>query len=102
MKLPVPAVEEIFRLKIKPFSPLTLKFVSDSVTQICLDEEIKGNPPLRDSKRNWHESALKDFLEETASGLKADEQLYLRQIDDDEKEKINRVCTRYSSWLLRS
>ena len=102
MKLPVPAVEEIFRLKIKPFSPPTLKFVSDSVTQICLDAEINGHPPLRDSKRNWHESALKDFLEETASGLKADKRLYLTQIDDAEQEKIDRVCTRYSSWLLRS
>ena len=105
MELPVPAVEEIFRLKFKPFSPLPANFVSDSVKQICLDAEIEGHPSLRDSKRHckhWHKSALKDFLEETASGLKPGEQLYLTQIDDDEKEKIDRVCTRYNSWLLRS
>ncbi|KAK0515591.1 hypothetical protein JMJ35_001625 [Cladonia borealis] len=84
----VPAVKEILRLKINPLSPLARGVVSDSVRKICQDEEKKGHPRLRDSTGKWDESALKDFLRDTASGLSADEQLYLTQIGDAEKERI--------------
>ena len=102
MDLSNPAVQEILHLKIYPLSSVAQSNVSTRVTEICMKEQKEGYPALRRSLGEWNRSALNDFLRRTASGLSDLEQRRLTQIGDAEQEIIDRVCTKYSSWLLRS
>ena len=96
------AVQEILRLKIKPLSSVARGSLSQRVTEICMKEQKDGYPALRRSSGEWNRSALNDFLKRTARGLSDDAQRKLTLIDDAEQEIIDRVRTKYSSWLLRS
>ena len=96
------AVEEILHLKIRPLSTVAQPNVSRRVTDICNKEQKEGYPALRHSSGKWDRSKLDNFLLRTASGLSDDEQRHLTQIGGAEQEIIDRVCTQYSSWLLRS
>ncbi len=96
------AVQEILHLKIHHLSTVAQQNVSRRVADICNEEKEEGFPALRHSSGEWNRSALNDFLRKTASGLSDDEQRHLTHIGGAEQEIIDRVCTRYSSWLLRS
>ena len=99
MELSTSAVSEIFFLKLNPLSRKAQGTVSDTVREICLREQKEYHSTLRSSLGAWNKPALKAFLERTAKGLSDDERWSLIQIGDAEQGIINRVCTRYSSWL---
>ena len=101
MGLPFLAIEEILRLKLQTHTPLMSK-LSVRVTEVCTKEQQDGYPALRRSSGEWNRPALNDFLKRTASGLSESAQSYLTHIGDAEQEIIDRVCTGYTSWPVRS
>lgn len=76
--------------------------LAKSVAEVCTKEQQDGYPAMRRSTGEWNRPALDDFLKRTASGLSEGAQSYLTHIGDAEQEIIDRVCTKYSSSLLRS
>lgn len=101
MDLSASAIQEILRLKIYPLSSVAQHNIGSRISQICIKEQKEHHLSLKRSTGEWKRSAVDDFLRETARDLSDDEQRSLTQIGDEEQEIIDRVCTKYRSWLMR-
>ncbi len=102
MGLTYSAVQEILHLKLQPLTHVAENNLDNRVSELCHKEQQKGYPALRHSSGEWNSAALNDFLGRKAMGLSDHEQWHLIHIGEAEQAIIDRVCTKYSSWLLHS